>query len=54
MKTYGDQHVLIVDNKRGSICGLVSANDITRNMNIPIFISERANSFSQIYDHMKR
>ena len=53
MKTYGDQHVLIVDNNRGAICGLVSANDIARNLNIPIFINERANSFSQIYDAVK-
>jgi CBS-domain-containing membrane protein len=53
MRTYGDQHVLVVDSKRQCICGLVSANDIARNMNIPIHINERANSFAQIYDAVR-
>lgn len=48
MKKYGDQHVLVVDMKLGSIRGIVSANDIARRMHVPIIINERANSFSDI------
>ena len=48
MKKYGEQHVLVVDTKRGSIRGIVSASDIARRMHVPIVISERANSFSDI------
>ena len=48
MQKYGDQHVLVVDTKRGSIRGIVSANDIARRMHVPIVINERANSFSDI------
>lgn len=48
MQKYGDQHVLVVDMKRGSIRGIVSANDIARRMHVPIIINERANSFSDI------
>lgn len=48
MQKYGDQHVLVVDMKRGSIRGIVSANDMARRMHVPIIINERANSFSDI------
>lgn len=49
MKKYGEQHVLVVDSQLGSVRGIVSANDIARKIHIPIVISERANSFSEIY-----
>ena len=49
MKKYGEQHVLVVDTQRGSIRGIVSASNIARKMHAPITISERANSFSDIY-----
>ncbi len=49
MKKYGEQHVLVVDKQTESIRGIVSANDIARRMHVPIVISERANSFSDIY-----
>jgi CBS domain-containing protein len=48
MKKYGEQYVLVVDSVRGSIRGIVSASDIARKMHVPIVISERANSFSDI------
>jgi CBS domain containing-hemolysin-like protein len=49
MKKYGDQHVLVVDPKRASIRGIVSANEIARRMHAPVIIAERANSFSDIF-----
>jgi CBS domain-containing protein len=49
MKKYGEQHVLVVDIQRGAIRGIVSASDIARKMHVPITISERANTFSDIY-----
>lgn len=49
MQKYGEQHVLVVDTQRESVRGIVSANDIARRMHIPVVISERANSFSDIY-----
>jgi CBS domain containing-hemolysin-like protein len=49
MKKYGEQHVLVVDSSKGSIRGIISANDIARRLHVPIVISERANSFSDIY-----
>ena len=49
MKKFGEQHVLVVDSQLGVVRGIVSANDIARKIHIPIVISERANSFSDIY-----
>ena len=49
MKKCGKQHVLVVELAHGSIRGIVSANDIARRIHVPIVISERANSFSDIY-----
>ena len=49
MKKYGDQHVLVVDMQQRCIRGIVSADEIARRMRIPNDISERANSFSDIY-----
>jgi signal-transduction protein with cAMP-binding, CBS, and nucleotidyltransferase domain len=49
MKQYGEQHVLVVDTQEKCICGIVSANDIARRLQVPVYISERANSFADIY-----
>ncbi len=49
MKDFGDHYVLVVDGARRSIRGIVSANDISHGLHIPIQIGERANSFSDIY-----
>jgi DeoR family transcriptional regulator, catabolite repression regulator len=49
MKKYGEMHLLVVDSERGSVRGIVSANTIARKMHVPVTISERANSFSDIY-----
>lgn len=48
MKHFGDQHVLVVDSAAGSISGLISASDIARKLHVPVYISEKANSFSDI------
>lgn len=48
MKHFGDQHVLVVDSTAGSISGLISASDIARKLHVPVYISEKANSFSDI------
>ncbi len=49
MRTYGDQHVLIVDIVGGSIRGMVSSTDIARRLHIPVNINKRANSFAEVY-----
>jgi len=49
MKHFGEQHVLVVDSVDLSIRGIVSSSDIVRSLHIPVRISERANSFSDIY-----
>lgn len=49
MKSLGDQHVLVVDTDSCCISGIVSSSDIARRLHIPLYISERANSFSEIY-----
>jgi CBS domain-containing protein len=49
MQTFGDQHVLVVDNEANCICGIVSSSDIARSLHVPVYINERANSFSDIY-----
>ena len=48
MKKFGDQHVLVVDTRRASICGIVSANEIPKRMHTPLVIAERASTFSDI------
>ena len=49
MKGFGDQHLLVVDSAKCCIRGMISAAQIARGLHIPIKISERASSFSQIY-----
>jgi CBS domain containing-hemolysin-like protein len=49
MKTFGEQHVLVVDSQQDCIRGIVSSSDIARCLHIPLLISERANSFSDVY-----
>jgi CBS domain-containing protein len=49
MKRFGDQHMLVVDSRTREICGLISASDIARCLHIPLNITEKANSFSDIY-----
>ena len=53
MKNFGDQHVLVVDSKRGSIRGMISARDIARRLHIPVDINARANSFSEVYQAIR-
>ncbi len=49
MKTFGDQHVLVLDRARRSIRGIISARDIARALHIPVSIDAKANSFSEVY-----
>lgn len=48
MQKSGERHVLVVDTQSFSIRGIVSAHSIARMMHVPIVISERAVSFSDI------
>ena len=50
MKRFGEQHVLVVDSADQSIRGIVSSSDTVRRLHVPVHISERANSFSDIYN----
>jgi len=54
MRKHGNQHVLVVDMHLRCLRGIVSVDDIARKMRVPIEISERANSFSDIYEAVKR
>ncbi len=49
MEAYGDQHILVVDQGRHSIRGIVSVTDVARALHVPVVINERAVSFAQIY-----
>ena len=49
MKKYGEHHILVVDMQSLCVRGIVSANEIARRMNTPVVISERANSFTDIF-----
>lgn len=53
MKSFGDQHVLVVDSTRRRIRGLVSSSDIARALHVPVDISERASSFAEIYSAVR-
>lgn len=53
MQTFGDQHVLVVDPRKGSIRGMISATDIARSLHIPVSINARANSFSEVYQAIR-
>jgi len=50
MKHFGEQHVLVVDSADQSIQGIISSSDIVRRLHVPVVISERANSFLEIYN----
>lgn len=53
MKSFGDQHVLVVDSSRQRIRGIVSSSDIARTLHVPVDISERACSFAEIYEAVR-
>lgn len=53
MKTFGDQHVLVLDSEKSCICGLVSSSDIARALHETVYIPERATSFSDIYQAVR-
>jgi CBS-domain-containing membrane protein len=53
MQSVGEQHVLVVDSAKGCIRGVVSSSDIARRLHVPVFIAERANSFSDIYQAVR-
>lgn len=48
MESLGEQHVLVVDSAEGCIRGIVSSSDIARSLQVPVFIAERASTFSDI------
>ncbi len=49
MESFGDQHVLVIDPDRKSVRGIISAVDIARGLHVPVRITDRANSFADIY-----
>ena len=53
MESFGDQHVLVIDRDRESVRGIISAIDIARGLHVPVRISDRANSFAEIYRAMR-
>jgi len=50
MKRFGEQHLLVVEPGEKSIRGIVSSRDIARRLHVSVYITERANSFSDIYN----
>jgi len=49
MQRFGEQHLLVVETGENSIRGIVSSSDIARRLHVSVYISERANTFSDIY-----
>ncbi|WP_298775333.1 CBS domain-containing protein [uncultured Shewanella sp.] len=49
LQTNGLHHILVIDQKRHHIRGLISANDISRKLNIPVDIAPPP-SFQQIFN----
>lgn len=49
LQTNGLHHILVIDQKRHHIRGLISANDIARKLNIPVNITPPP-SFQQIFN----
>ncbi len=49
LQTNGLHHILVIDQKRHHIRGLISANDISRKLNIPLNIATPP-SFQQIFN----
>ena len=49
LKHYKVRHCLVLDSKHNHIRGVISSSDIARKLHVPLHISERANSFADIY-----
>lgn len=49
MKQLGDRHLLVVDTGGQRLRGIVTARDIAMRLNTPDDISERANTFADIF-----
>jgi len=52
LQDVGSQHMLVVNPERHEICGIISASDIARKLQIPVAITERATSFREVVDVM--
>lgn len=50
LRNEGRQHMLVVDPEGGTICGIVSASEIARQLRIPVEINLRATSFRELVD----
>jgi len=48
LKSFGDQHVLVIDLETDSVRGIISVTDIARALHDPVNINARANSFAEI------
>ena len=48
-KKLNPEHVLLID-KDQQLCGLISATDIARALQVPININEKAHTFKEIFE----
>lgn len=48
LRELGENHVLVVDEEKMQICGIVSANDIAKYLHVPVDIQQRATNFAEI------
>lgn len=53
MQSFGDQHLLVLDEAADCIRGIVSSSDIARALHEPVYIAERASTFSDIYQAVR-
>lgn len=53
MKVIGKQHLLVLDSEQNCIRGILSSSDIARALHESVHISERASSFSDIYQAIR-
>jgi len=53
LQDLGEQHILVLCEDESTVRGLISASDIARKLHIDIQISNKANSFSDIYSVLK-
>ena len=49
LKEYNLQYCLVVDHQEHEICGIISANEIARKLNIPLQINPSASTFAEVF-----
>jgi CBS domain-containing protein len=51
MESLGEVHIQVVD-ENNKICGIISSTDISRVLNVPVYINATAHSFKDCFDVM--